>query len=90
MNGPGKFYYGSDVFQHLFDGSALIQKYAIAKDGQVYYQCKFLRSKSFIQVETLNFNLGPFHFANSNVFISPITIISRGLVRKGATGAWHP
>ena len=52
MNGPGKFYFGTDVFQHLFDGSALIQKYAIAEDGQVYYQCKFLRTKSFVQVDS--------------------------------------
>ena len=28
QNGPGKFYFGAnDVFQHLFDGSALVQKY---------------------------------------------------------------
>lgn len=27
QNGPGKFYFGQqDVFKHLFDGSALIQK----------------------------------------------------------------
>ena len=55
MNGPGKFYYGTDVFQHLFDGSALIQKYAIAEDGEVYYQCKFLRTKSFVQVGKTDF-----------------------------------
>ena len=37
-----------DVFQHLFDGSALVQKYAI-ENGEVYYQCRFIRSKSFVQ-----------------------------------------
>ena len=80
MNGPGKFYYGADVFQHLFDGSALIQKYAIAKDGQVYYQCKFLRSKSFIQVGTVNFNLDSFHLA---VMIPiSITIISFSFLKE--------
>lgn len=47
MNGPGKFTFGNDIFKHLFDGSALVQKYAIGEDGQVYYQCKFLRTKSF-------------------------------------------
>ena len=47
MNGPGKFYFGTDVFQHLFDGSAIVQKYAIAEDGQVYYQSQFLKTKSF-------------------------------------------
>ena len=26
QNGPGKFSFGPDVFQHLFDGSALLQK----------------------------------------------------------------
>ena len=47
QNGPGKFYFGDkDVFKHLFDGSALLQKFSI-KDGKVWYQCKFLRTKSF-------------------------------------------
>ena len=48
MNGPGKFYFGQDIFQHLFDGSALVQKFSIEK-GQVYYQCRFLRTKSFLE-----------------------------------------
>lgn len=48
MNGPGKFYFGQDIFQHLFDGSALIQKFSIEK-GQVYYSCRFLRTKSFME-----------------------------------------
>ena len=26
QNGPGKFSFGNDVFKHLFDGSALLQK----------------------------------------------------------------
>ena len=47
MNGPGKFYFGQDIFQHLFDGSALVQKFSIDK-GQVSYQCRFLRTKSFM------------------------------------------
>ena len=47
QNGPGKFYFGeNDVFKHLFDGSALLQKYSI-KDGKVSYQCRFLRTTSF-------------------------------------------
>jgi carotenoid isomerooxygenase len=46
QNGPGKFYFGNDVFQHLFDGSALVQKFAI-RNGKIHYQCRFLRTKSF-------------------------------------------
>ena len=47
QNGPGKFYYGNnDIFKHVFDGSALLQKYAI-KSGKVFYQCRFLRTESF-------------------------------------------
>ena len=34
------------IFQHLFDGSALVQKFAISK-GRVRYQCRYLRTKSF-------------------------------------------
>ena len=29
MNGPGKFFFGDQVVNHLFDGSALLQKYHI-------------------------------------------------------------
>ena len=47
QNGPGKFYYGAnDIFRHMFDGSALIQKFVI-RDGQVSYQCRYLRTRSF-------------------------------------------
>ena len=54
QNGPGKFYFGDkDVFNHLFDGSALLQKYEI-KDGKVSYQCRFLRTESFMK----NINAG--------------------------------
>jgi len=54
QNGPGKFYFGDkDVFNHLFDGSALIQKYDI-RDGKVSYTCRFLRTESFMK----NINAG--------------------------------
>jgi len=47
QNGPGKFYFGAnDVFNHLFDGSALVQKYVV-RNGQVSYQCRYLRTNSF-------------------------------------------
>ena len=49
QNGPGKCYYGEkDIFNHLFDGSALLQKYII-REGQVQYQCRFLQTASFIK-----------------------------------------
>ena len=39
MNGPGKFSYGPQTVGHLFDGSALLQKYAVDK-GRAYYMCR--------------------------------------------------
>lgn len=47
MNGPGKFYYGDQVVGHLFDGSALIQKYSIEKGGAVSYTCRCYRPFCF-------------------------------------------
>ena len=46
QNGPGKFSFGSDVYKHLFDGSALIQKFEVS-GGEVTYQCKFVRTEAF-------------------------------------------
>ena len=46
QNGPGKFSFGSDVFKHLFDGSALVRKFKIA-DGEVSYQCQFVKTESY-------------------------------------------
>ncbi|KAF2891940.1 hypothetical protein ILUMI_14233 [Ignelater luminosus] len=42
-NGPGSLEVGEEVFQHLFDSSALLHRFSI-KDGQVTYQCRFLQS----------------------------------------------
>ncbi len=39
MNGPGKSSYGGRPVGHLFDGSALLHKYAVEK-GRAYYQCR--------------------------------------------------
>ncbi len=39
-----RFQYGSDVFNHLFDGSAVLQKFTIAA-GEVQYLCKFVKTK---------------------------------------------
>ena len=46
QNGPGRFSFGSDVFKHLFDGSALVRKFKIA-DGEVSYQCQFVKTESY-------------------------------------------
>ena len=46
QNGPGKFSFGSDVYKHLFDGSALVQKFEVS-GGEVTYQCKFVRTEAF-------------------------------------------
>ncbi len=40
MNGPGRFHYGRQVVGHLFDGSALLQRYAVDK-GRAYYLCRY-------------------------------------------------
>ncbi|KAJ1528837.1 hypothetical protein ONE63_007211 [Megalurothrips usitatus] len=45
-NGPGSLDCGRDKFQHLFDGAALLQRFGIA-DGEVTYQCRFLRSQTW-------------------------------------------
>ena len=39
QNGPGKFSFGNDVFNHLFDGSALLQQFSI-KNGEATYMCR--------------------------------------------------
>ncbi|XP_050673911.1 carotenoid isomerooxygenase-like isoform X2 [Leptidea sinapis] len=45
-NGPGSEKVGSMHFEHLFDFSALLHRFAI-QDGQVTYQCRFLRTNAF-------------------------------------------
>ena len=59
QNGPGKFSFGTDVFKHLFDGSALVRKFKIA-DGEVSYQCQFVKTESYKvkKIVTLFFCLG--------------------------------
>ena len=52
QNGPGKFYFGEDVFKHLFDGSALLQKYSIEK-GKVYYQCRLFHFQFYMFLDKL-------------------------------------
>ena len=57
QNGPGKFSFGSDVFKHLFDGSALVRKFRIA-DGEVTYQCQFVKTESYKVISSKQFLFG--------------------------------
>ncbi|XP_076056960.1 carotenoid isomerooxygenase-like [Oratosquilla oratoria] len=45
-NGPGRIQVGEQQYNHIFDGSALLHRFHI-KDGDVTYQNKFLRSRSY-------------------------------------------
>ncbi|XP_053125224.1 carotenoid-cleaving dioxygenase, mitochondrial isoform X2 [Hemicordylus capensis] len=46
-NGPGKFEFGKDKFNHWFDGMALLHQFEI-ENGVVKYRSKFLRSDSYM------------------------------------------
>ena len=56
QNGPGKFYFGSSVFQHLFDGSALVRKFHIDQ-GEVTYQCQFVKTQSYKVLTVTQLNI---------------------------------
>lgn len=45
-NGPGRNKIGPYQYEHVFDGLALIHRFAI-KDGKVTYQCRFIRSETY-------------------------------------------
>ncbi|KAG8434465.1 hypothetical protein GDO86_012732, partial [Hymenochirus boettgeri] len=45
-NGPGKFEFGKDKYNHWFDGMALLHKFTI-ENGCVTYMSKFLESDSY-------------------------------------------
>ena len=45
-NGPGKFEFNEDKFQHLFDPMALVQQFQV-KEGQVKFNSKYIRSRNF-------------------------------------------
>lgn len=45
-NGPGSIKVGSMTFNHLFDSSALLHRFNI-KNGNVTYQCRFLKTDSY-------------------------------------------
>ncbi|KAI7812931.1 carotenoid-cleaving dioxygenase, mitochondrial isoform X1 [Triplophysa rosa] len=47
-NGPGKFEFGNQHYNHWFDGMALLHRFQI-EGGQVTYRSRFLRSDSYKQ-----------------------------------------
>ncbi|XP_075694887.1 carotenoid-cleaving dioxygenase, mitochondrial-like [Rhinoderma darwinii] len=52
-NGPGRFEFGNDNFNHWFDGMALMHKFTI-ENGNVTYMSKFLQSDSYKSNESEN------------------------------------
>ncbi|XP_050736587.1 carotenoid isomerooxygenase-like [Eriocheir sinensis] len=46
LNGPGRMTYGDIEFNHVFDGSALLQRFAITETG-VTFNSRFLRSYAY-------------------------------------------
>ncbi|XP_056400753.1 carotenoid-cleaving dioxygenase, mitochondrial-like isoform X1 [Hyla sarda] len=52
-NGPGRFEFGNDKFNHWFDGMSLMHKFTI-ENGNVTYMSKFLRSDSYKSNESEN------------------------------------
>ncbi|NXC52299.1 BCDO2 oxygenase, partial [Aleadryas rufinucha] len=47
-NGPGKFEFGNDRFNHWFDGTALLHQFQLAH-GTVTYRSRFLQSSSYLR-----------------------------------------
>ncbi|NXS82367.1 BCDO2 oxygenase, partial [Erpornis zantholeuca] len=47
-NGPGKFEFGNDKFNHWFDGMALLHQFQLAQ-GTVTYRSRFLQSSSYVR-----------------------------------------
>src|ERR1700720_3752697 len=45
-NGPAKFEAGHDLFNHHFDGFAMLHRFEF-RNGEVSYRNRFLRSRSF-------------------------------------------
>ena len=45
-NGPGALSVGEDSYNHIFDAASLLHRFNIA-DGNVTYQCRFLKSDTY-------------------------------------------
>lgn len=52
-NGPGRFEFGNDKYNHWFDGMALMHNFHI-ENGSVTYMSKFLESDAYIKNKTEN------------------------------------
>ncbi|KAM4015570.1 carotenoid-cleaving dioxygenase, mitochondrial-like [Anomaloglossus baeobatrachus] len=52
-NGPGRYEFGNDKFNHWFDGMSLLHKFTI-EGGNVTYMSKFLQSDSYKANESQN------------------------------------
>ena len=52
-NGPGKYEFGSDQFQHFFDPSSILQQVEF-KNGSAFYNSKYLQSRNFKTNSELN------------------------------------
>ncbi|KAM4651554.1 carotenoid-cleaving dioxygenase, mitochondrial-like [Discoglossus pictus] len=52
-NGPGRYEFGNDSFNHWFDGMALMHKFRI-EDGSVTYASKFLQSDTYKSNKSAN------------------------------------
>lgn len=52
-NGPGSLKVGNMTFNHLFDSSALLHRFAI-RDGAVTYQCRFIQTDTYKKNKAAN------------------------------------
>ncbi|XP_072938575.1 carotenoid isomerooxygenase-like [Epargyreus clarus] len=52
-NGAGSFKVGDTKLQHVFDGSALLHRFAI-KDSHATYQCRFVRTNTLLRNRVAN------------------------------------
>lgn len=53
QNGPGAYEVGDVVFNHIFDGLALLHRFNIS-DGKVTYQNRFVKSEAYDAVVNQN------------------------------------
>lgn len=52
-NGPGSLKVGKMMFNHLFDSSALLHRFAL-KDGKATYQCRFIQTDTYQKNKAAN------------------------------------
>uniref|UniRef100_A0A673JA58 Carotenoid-cleaving dioxygenase, mitochondrial n=1 Tax=Sinocyclocheilus rhinocerous TaxID=307959 RepID=A0A673JA58_9TELE len=71
-NGPGKFEFGNQHYNHWFDGMALMHRFQI-EDGQVTYRRRFLCSDSYTQNSERN-RIRVWHFEKDKIFVTLIPL----------------